>query len=218
MRTSAAAVAAQFELFELPASLADLKPRYNVSPTQNVAAVRMAADGRRTLDLLRWGLIPSWADDPAIGARMINARAETVAEKPSFRTALSRRRCLLPADGFYEWRKIGRQKQPCLFSLADGGLFAFAGLWETWRRGEQTIESCTLITTEANDVVRPCHDRMPVILAPADYGLWLDPALTQSPPLLSLLRPFPADAMTMREADVWVNSPTHEGPRCLGEP
>ena len=200
--------------FQLPeTSLFD--PRYNIAPTQSVAAVRAAASGPQ-LVFLRWGLIPSWATDPAIGNRLLNARCETVAEKPSFRSAFRQRRCLIPASGFYEWQKqeAGR-KQPYFIRPRDGDLFAFAGLWEHWHdpRGE-TIETCTILTTEANEVMRPLHDRMPVILRADDDACWLDP---RTPPdaLRSLFVPYPRERMEASPVGSWVSKPRHEGPRCL---
>ena len=170
LKTSPDALA---EHFEVPgfADL-DLSPRYNVAPSQPVAVVRPDSEGRpgRGVAMLRWGLIPAWADDPSIGYKMINARAETAADKPAYRSAFRKRRCLIPADSFHEWAKAGKHKQPWNFALPDGGPFAFAGLWETWTKGDGPVESCTLITTEANATVAPAHDRMPVILLPEEYG------------------------------------------------
>jgi putative SOS response-associated peptidase YedK len=174
----------------------DVEPRYNVSPTQPVLTIR-AADGIRTAAMLRWGLVPSWADDPKIGSRLINARADTVATKPSFRSAFKRRRCLIPADAFYEWQATGtKKKQPHCIRMKDKSPFAFAGLWEQWERDGQTLESCCIITTEANAVLEPIHDRMPVILPARDYDLWIDPAISEPGKLTPLLCPYPADQMT----------------------
>src|SRR5207245_756915 len=144
---------------------------------------------------LRWGLVPSWADDPDIGYRMINARAETVADKPAFRAAFRQRRCLLLADGFYEWKPVGKHKQPYHFRLRDGKPFAFAGLWEHWEGDDKRIESFTILTTTANEVVKPVHERMPVLLAPKDFERWLDPKKAGGPALLELLRPYPPELM-----------------------
>ena len=178
LRTPASAIAEQFSLLEVP----DLQPRFNIAPTQPVAVVRVdsplplgeaqgARFAQRELVFLHWGLVPSWADDPKIGNRMINARAETAAEKPSFRTAMRRRRCLIVADGFYEWKTVAKRRQPMFIHLRDGRPFAFAGLWESWEGADHSaLESCTILTTSANDLVRPIHDRMPVIIAPR--GLW----------------------------------------------
>ena len=155
----------------------NLRPRYNIAPTQTVPIVRQKDGGGRELALVRWGLIPSWAKEAGIGGRLINARAETVAEKPAFRGAFRKRRALVPADGFYEWRKRegDRPKQPLLVRRRDGQPFAFAGLWEHWRGPEGEVETCTILTTEANAALAPIHDRMPVILDPACYDRWLDP-------------------------------------------
>jgi putative SOS response-associated peptidase YedK len=194
----------------------DLTPRYNVAPTQHVAAVRLD-DGRRTLVPLRWGLIPPWARDPAgIGHSLINARAETVAEKPAFRSAFRSRRCLIPATGFYEWLATGaKHKQPYFTRMRDGRPFAFAGLWERWHGGEgEPVETCALLTTEANELVRPVHDRMPVILGPGDFAAWLDPR-TPADQLHALLRQYPAEAMEAGAVGRYVSNPRNEGPQCL---
>jgi putative SOS response-associated peptidase YedK len=207
------AVAVQFELPEVPA----LEPRYNIAPTQPVAAVRLAREtGNREFALLRWGLVPFWAKDPKIGSRMINARSETVGTKPAFRAAFRRQRCLVLGDGFYEWQKAQGGKQPHYIRLKDGSPFAFAGLWERWQGAEQgTIESCTLLTTEPNDLIRPLHNRMPVILHPQAYDLWLDSEVNDPQALQALLRPFPSEAMLAYPVSRWVNSPANDGPRCI---
>jgi putative SOS response-associated peptidase YedK len=160
LRTPTKDIVKAFGLTEAP----DLKPRFNIAPTQQVAAIRLDAEvGIRRLSLLRWGLIPSWAADPSIGYPMINARAESVAIKPAFRSAFKKGRCLIVADGFYEWKKVGKNKQPYFIRLKDDEPFAFAGLAEHWHRGEQTIDSATIITTEPNELMETIHDRMPVI-------------------------------------------------------
>jgi putative SOS response-associated peptidase YedK len=211
--TPAEVVAEQFQLIEVPS----LSPRYNVAPTQPVAAVRPSpGNGGRELVLLRWGLVPFWAKDPAIGSRMINARSETVAQKPAFRAAFRRRRCLVPADGFYEWQRQEQGKQPFYIRLDDEKPFAFAGLWEHWEGpDEATIDSCTVLTTEPNDLIRLLHNRMPVILAPKDYDLWLDPGVQEAELLQPLLRPYPSENMIAYPISTWVNSPTNEGPQCI---
>lgn len=188
--------------------------RFNLAPTQSVLVVRLS-QASRVCSLLRWGLIPSWANDPAIGSRLVNARAETVADKPAFRTAFQKRRCLVPADGFYEWRTDRGKKQPHLFSLSDNGLFAFAGLWEAKREGEQILETVSILTTEANEVVRPVHDRMPVILPREAEALWLDPGRNEPGQLQELLRPYPGASMTSRPVSTVVNSARNEGPACV---
>ncbi len=190
---------------------------YNIAPSRDVAAVRMAPEGRarRELALLRWGLVPSWAKDPAMGNRMINARVETAPGKPAFRSAFRRRRCLVPADGFYEWRKAGGRKQPYYVRMADGRPFAFAGLWEHWEGPGGDVSSCTLLTTDANDLLAPIHDRMPVIVAPGDYGRWLDPEAHDAAALLPLLRPYPPAGMVVFPVRTLVNSPATDDPRCI---
>jgi len=205
-------IAVQFSLLELPT----LVPRYNIAPTQAVAAVRMAIEGAaRELVMLQWGLVPFWAKDPQVGSRLINARSETVADKPAFREALRRRRCLVLADGFYEWQKLEGGKQPFFFRMRDGGTFGMAGLWERWVGPSGTIESCTLITTTANDLMRSVHDRMPVILPPRDHDLWLDRGIRQSELFLPLLRPFPSEAMMAHPVSRRVNSPENDDPQCI---
>lgn len=207
------AVAEHFQLTEIP----KLKPRYNIAPTQPVAAVRISPNtGDRELTFFNWGLIPRWAKDPTIGSRMINARSETAAEKPSFRVAFKYRRCLVPADGFYEWQKTNGQKQPVRIQMSDGGLFAFAGLWEHWASPDGSeIESCTLLTTEPNERLRTVHNRMPVILSPKDYDLWLDPGAQHPGEVQPLLRPYPAEEMAYYPVSTHVNDPRNEDPLCI---
>ncbi len=202
--------------FDLP-NLPPLEPRYNIAPSQPVPVVRRAADkAAREMVLVRWGLIPFWAQDPGIGTRLINARAETVAEKPAFREAFRRRRCLVVADGFYEWQKQDGQKQPFYIRMRDGRPFAFAGLWERWRGADDTvIESCTLLTTGPNELMRPLHNRMPAILRPQDYNLWLDPEVQRPDLLQAVLIPYPAQEMIAYPVSRWVNSPDHDDPRCI---
>jgi len=193
-----------------PAALA---PRYNIAPTQEVPIVR--AEATRELLLARWGLVPSWADDPAIGARLINARAETIAEKPAFRAAFKRRRCLVLADGFYEWQRVGARKQPYYIRRRDGRPFAFAGLWERWEAGGAAVTSCALITTTPNELIRPIHDRMPVILEQADLQRWLEPTLTDIVLLKAMLKPHRADALVAFPVSAAVNSPSHDSAACV---
>jgi putative SOS response-associated peptidase YedK len=208
------------ELFDLPETPV-LAPRYNIAPTQPVGIVRtQGADAQRAWDLVVWGLVPSWAKDPSMGARMINARAETVEEKPAFRAAFRRRRCLVPADGFYEWRKQGKAKQPYYITLQNGRPFAFAGLWEIWMAPDGSrLDSCTILTTVANELMQPIHDRMPVIVAPEDYTLWLgqgSDATAETLPLLrDLLHPYPAEQMAAMPVSKYVNSPQNEGVECI---
>jgi len=211
---SAQAIAEAFDLDEVPT----LPPRYNIAPTQLVGTVLQTPQQRdRQFRVLRWGLVPSWAKDPAIGNRLINARAETVAEKPSFRTALRYRRCLVIADGFYEWQRQNGNKQPFYFQLEHHQPFGFAGLWEHWENqatGEM-METCTILTTEANEVLSPVHDRMPVILPPEAYDRWLDPDLNQTAKLQPLLRPYPAEAMQSYPVSSLVNRASSDRPECI---
>ena len=198
-----------------------LSPRYNVAPTQEAAVVRVPKPGeKRRLDLLRWGLVPAWAEDPSIGNRLINARAETVAEKPSFKRSLQKQRCLVVADGFYEWRKDGKVKQPIWIHRTDGRPFAFAGLWASWRpkgapREEPPLETFTILTTAPNELMKPIHDRMPVILSPEHFGVWLDPAVSDPERLTPLLVPAPESGFETREVSRGVNSPAHDAPDCI---
>ncbi len=195
----------------------DSGPRYNIAPSQQAVIVR--AEQRPVLRNARWGLVPSWAKDPAIGHTLINARAETVSEKPSFKRAQESRRCLVPADGFYEWARKGSNKIPHRFTLKDGGLFSFAGLWETWRAPDGgSLESFTIVTTQANDLLKSVHDRMPVILRREDEPLWLDPKTGATAQVKGLLRPYPAEEMAAAEVSPLVNSPKNDGPDCLAAP
>lgn len=200
----------------------EAEARYNVAPTQEVAAVRVdQAGGGRRFVRLEWGLVPAWADDPAIGNRMINARAESAAEKPAFRTSFKRKRCLVLADGFYEWQKVeGGKKQPWYFRLESGEPFAFAGLWSSWNKGggdpeKGPIESCTILTTDANPLVGKVHHRMPVILDPAAYELWLDPSVEDRERLESALGPFDPARMIAYPVSTRVNSPANDDPSVI---
>jgi putative SOS response-associated peptidase YedK len=201
---------------------AELAPRYNIAPSQEVAVVPNKGEDR--LEFFRWGLIPFWAKDPKIGNRMINARAETLAEKPSFRAAYRRRRCLVLADGFYEWQKVPgrRTKTPYYLRMKSGAPFALAGLWETWSAPDgSVVPSCTVITTRPNALVKPIHNRMPVILPQEAYRQWLDPADQLPARLQPLLRPYPAEEMTAYPVSTLVNSPRNDLPDCIvasGEP
>ena len=201
------------EEFGVDASSIELAPNFNVAPTQGVAAV-LEEGGQRRLEVLRWGLIPPWADDPGIGSRMINARSETAPGKPSFRRAFRERRCLIPADGFYEWQRTNGAKQPYYIHMEDGRPFAFAGLWESWSKGEGEIRTCTILTTGANALVGEVHDRMPVILVHDAYDVWLDPA-SERDELTGLLAPYPEDEMEAYPVSRFVNSPSNNDPRCI---
>ncbi|PYS89593.1 MAG: hypothetical protein DMF64_17335 [Acidobacteria bacterium] len=209
-RTPAKKIAQKFGVEEVP----PLLERYNVAPAQVVLGIR-AGDGMREATFFKWGLVPRWAKDPAIGNKLINARAETVTEKPSFREAFLRQRCFIPADGFFEWARQGDRKQPLYFHLRDGEPFAIAGLWERWEGDGGPLETCTLLTTEANDLIAPYHDRMPVILKPEDYDRWLDAGARQAEILRPLLRPYPQEEMNAYAVSPLVNSPSNDGPRCI---
>lgn len=209
-------LATAFQLDSIPL----LEPRYNIAPTQPVSTmVATKEQPRPHYQLLRWGLIPSWAKNPAIGHRLINARSETVAEKPSFRAAFKRRRCLILADGFYEWQRQPDQKtkQPFHICLTDHRPFALAGLWEHWidSLSGSELQTCTILTTVANPLVQPIHNRMPVILAAEDYQPWLDPDYYNVADLQAMLRPFPETQMQAYPVSRAVNNPHHDGPDCL---
>lgn len=207
---SSASVAEGFGLGDAPS----LPPRYNIAPSQEVAAVRIPPEGSaKELVLLRWGLIPSWAKDPSIGNRMINARSETAAEKPSFRSAIRRRRCLVPANGFYEWKRTIGRKQPYFIGMRDRKIFAFGGIWEAWEgAGGEAVLSCALLTTGPNDLLRPIHDRMPVIIAPGDFDLWLSPEVQDPEAIAPLFQPFPPEEMTAYPVRTAVNNPKTDAP------
>ncbi len=203
-------------LFELP-YVPPLEPRYNIAPSQPVAAVRLdSKTGERSLDMLKWGLVPFWAKDPKIGNRLINARSETAAEKPAFRAAFRHRRCLVAADGFYEWQKLASGKQPFYVRLRDGGGFGIAGLWERWESEDgDRIDSCTLLTTDANDTLRPIHARMPVIVPPAKHRLWLDEGASDQRGLQEILKPLPDEELEAYPVSTTVNSPGNDGPELI---
>jgi putative SOS response-associated peptidase YedK len=202
------------EHFAFHAAKLSYTPRYNVAPSQPVLTLIDAQEHRA--GFLRWGLIPSWAKDPGIGDRMINARAETVAEKPSFRRALQKRRCLVLADGFYEWKKEGKKKTPMYIALKSHQPFGFAGLWETWKSPEgEPIHSCTIITTTPNSLMESIHNRMPVILPREAETRWLDRTVEDPQSLLSLLTPYPAEAMVAYPVSQLVNSPRNDTPVCI---
>ena len=203
------AVKAAFDLNEMP----DLPPRYNIAPSQDIAIIRAEPDGRH-LTLARWGLIPAWAKQADSGYSTINARAETVDSKPSFRAPFKHHRCLIPADGFYEWHEEGSIKIPHHITRKDGAPFALAGLWDQWKGPQGDVLSCTVIVTEANRFMKPLHDRMPVILAPQDYARWLDPTNHDAASLKSLLVPAPEDWLTEWPVSRTLNNPQHEGPEC----
>ena len=216
----------RFALYSDPFTLArrfeadappELSPRYNVAPSQNIPIVRDEGE-KRHFALARWGLIPHWAKDIKIGYSTINARAETVASKPAFRNAFRHRRCLIPADGFYEWQVIpgSKIKQPWFIVLVDREPMAFAGLWERWRSPEgKELESCSIIVTDANEIMRPIHDRMPVILAPCDWDAWLKPEAKDAGGLQGQLKPYSAEGMAAWPVSTKVNSPRNDSVECM---
>jgi len=212
---------ATFPWLNIPEGMA---PRYNIAPSQPVAVV--PNDGKNTLDFYVWGLVPFWAKDPKIGNRMINARAETLAEKPSFKSAFRRRRCLVLANGFYEWQrkpnasgsKSTGAKTPMYIKMTSGEPFAFAGLWETWNAPDGSrLISCNIITTEPNELVSQIHNRMPVILPTTAYQTWLDPHERAPSELSSLLKPYPSNQMVSYPVSKQVNNPTNDLPTCIQE-
>jgi putative SOS response-associated peptidase YedK len=195
----------------------ELAPRYNIAPTQNLPVVRATREGGgRELAVMRWGLIPSWAKDEKIGNKLINARSETAAEKPSFRSAMKSRRCLILADGFFEWAKIEGAKQPHYIHLKDHKPFVFAGLWERWSKDPEQgpVDSYTILTTSANEAIRPLHDRMPVILDPASHDLWLDPEVGAGE-VKDLLKPYADEAIEYEPVSRLVNNPRNDVPQCV---
>jgi putative SOS response-associated peptidase YedK len=208
--------AAIADLFEMP-DLPEILPRYNLAPTQESAVVRIVAPGGpRRLDRLRWGLVPYWAADLSIGNRLINARSESVAEKPAFRRSFRRQRCLVPTDGFYEWKRAGKLKQPYHIRRKDHLPFAFAGLWERWKNPEGSlVDTFTILTTDANDLLRPLHDRMPVILDRKDFALWLDPQVNDPERLQPLLLPAPGEALETVPVTRSMNSPAYDAADCI---
>lgn len=215
LKTTAQAIREQFLVEQ---GLHELEPHYNIAPSMGIASVRMAENKKtRVLTLMQWGLIPAWAKDPAIAHKMINARAETVAEKPSFRGPFRHHRCLIPADGFYEWKKLdGGGKQPYFVKRLDEKPFALAGLWSLWTPPDGSeLESCTIITTNANELMEEIHDRMPVILKEKDFSAWLDPDNQNPKVLKEFLKPYPAEEMEAYPVSTLVNKPQNDSPDCL---
>jgi len=203
-------LAAHFDLSEAVA----FPPNYNIPPSQQIPAVRVM-DGKRVLSLMRWGLIPHWAKDEKIGYKLINARSETVFDKPAFREAIKKRRCLIPASGFYEWKKSEKMKQPYFVNLYEQDIFSFAGLWEVWHRSEkEVVVSCSILTTEANEIMTPIHNRMPSIIAPEHYDAWLRPD-ARPDDLSQLLQPFQAAKMKTYPVSQAVNNPKNNSAACL---
>jgi putative SOS response-associated peptidase YedK len=194
----------------------DWSPRYNIAPTDLIPTVRQhPIKPVRKLSLMRWGLIPYWAKDPSVGFKMINARSETAATRPVFRDALISRRCLIPGDGFYEWKKLPKARQPYCFTLLDESIFAFAGLWDRWKdSGGNIVETCSILTTTPNELAARVHDRMPVILPPDDYDLWLDPGFKDAKEVSELLKPYRASLMKAYPVSTHVNAVKNDDPQC----
>jgi putative SOS response-associated peptidase YedK len=209
-------IAAHFDITEV----IEWTPRYNIAPTQQIPTVRQnPVEPRREFTTMRWGLIPYWAKDASMGFSTFNAQSESAADKPAFREPMKKRRCLIPGDGFYEWQKLGpKEKQPYNFGLVDDGLFAFAGLWDRWRNPEgETIETCTILTTQPNALVTGIHNRMPVILKPEDYELWLDPGVNDAERVTELLKPLDAGLMRKYPVSARVGQVKNEDAECAKE-
>jgi len=204
------------EYFNSVSGEEDWAPRFNIAPTQPVPVIRQnPKEPIRELSLVRWGLIPSWAKDPSVAATMINARSETASTKPAFRDALKSRRCLIPADGFYEWVRTGKVRQPYCFEVNEGKLFAFAGIWDRWKDASgKTIETCSILTTTANAVTAAVHDRMPVILDPDGYDLWLDPGMRDVRAASELLKPYDARLMRSYPISTRINHVANDDAEC----
>lgn len=194
----------------------DLPPRYNIAPSQQIAVVRQQNGGDRELTFLQWGLIPSWSKDPAIGYKMINVRSETVHEKPSFKQVFLARRCIIPASGFYEWEKVGKEKVPHYIHLRDGDVMSLAGLWERWKSPEgKELETCTILTTAANSLIKNVHDRMPVILHRAESDIWLNREIDDINRLTELFHPYPSDQLEEYVVTKAVSSPSNDSSECI---
>ena len=212
LKAPARQVAQEFDL----AAVAEIAPRYNIAPTQLIATVLAGSDGSRTVRDMQWGLLPPWSRDPRDGGRMFNARSETVAEKPAFREAFAARRCLVPADGFYEWRRQGRDRQPFYFAAADGRLLALAGIWARWEHpGGDVVESCSILTTAANALMSPIHHRMPVIIPAPQRQRWLTTPAAEAAHLVPLLTPAPAEVLHRHAVSSQVNRVGHDGPELI---
>ena len=193
---------------------AGLGPRYNIAPSQQIPIIRDTDKGHE-LKLVKWGLIPHWSKEPDTKYATINARRESVAEKPSYRKAFKTQRCLIPANGFYEWKVINGHKVPHYFSMRSGEVFAFAGMWDRWEGDENTLESCSIIVMPANEIIKPVHQRMPAIIAPAHYDLWLDTRITEKDEIMAYLNSAPSNQLQCYPVSPWVNSPQHDDERCI---
>jgi putative SOS response-associated peptidase YedK len=194
----------------------ELECRYNIAPTQEVLAVRQDAAGERYLSAVSWGLVPHWAKELSIGSKMINARCESVFEKPSFRQAIRTRRCIVPASGFYEWATIADGRIPHYITMQDGSPFSFAGIWESWADPDgHAVETCAILTTAANGLIETIHDRMPVILHPTEFDLWLDRTVNDQYELKRVFQPYPSDVMQIWPVSLVVNNSRHESSECI---
>ena len=191
-----------------------LNPRYNVAPSQQIPIIR-DMDTRHEMVLAKWGLVPNWSNEPKTKYSTINARIESVAEKPTYRTPFKRRRCLIPADGFYEWKVVNGHKIPHHIRMRNDSVFAFAGLWDHWERGDDSIESCTIIVMPANEIMKPLHERMPAIIAPTHFDLWLDSRVTDKDEIMQLLNSALSSNLKAYPVSPWVNSPRHDDERCI---
>ena len=206
------AIRRHFRLSFLPVGL---RPRYNIAPRQQGPIVRASPEGGRELVLMRWGLVPRWSKEPKVSYSTINAMAETVHLKPAYRAAFRRRRCLVPASGWYEWEETPPGRRPWFFKPKAGDLLAFAGIWERWGEGEEAFDSYSVIVTEANELAKPIHQRMPVVLSPEDYDFWLDPAVTEPEALRPLLAPCPSEWLEAHPVSARVNSPQNDEPALI---
>lgn len=191
-----------------------LKPRYNIAPSQDIPIVR-DTDSGRTLSMAQWGLVPHWWKEPKNKYSTINARIETVAEKPTYRTSFKQQRCLIPADGFYEWKSVNKKKIPHYIRMRDGGVFAFAGLWDHWEGKDQVFDSCSIIVMPANEIMKQLHERMPAIIAPAHYDAWLDSRMSDKEEIMGYLNSAPSSQLKPYPVSPWVNSPKHDDVRCI---
>lgn len=194
--------------------LLELKPRYNIAPSQDIPVIRKT-DTVREMSMARWGLVPGWSKESRSKYSTINARIESVAEKPAYRTPFKRQRCLIPADGFYEWKQLDGNKVPHHIRMRDSCVFAFAGLWDRWEASDDIIESCTIIVMPSNEVMQPIHERMPAIIAPAYYDCWLDSGVTDKQEIMQCLTSAPSSQLTAYPVSTWVNSPGNNGERCI---
>jgi len=203
------------EAFNLPIEdMLGLSPRYNIAPSQDIPIIRDTEDGHELI-LAQWGLIPHWSKEPKTEYSTINARIETIAEKPTYRTPFKSRRCLIPADGFYEWKVVNGHKIPHYIHMRKGGVFAFAGIWNRWEGDGMALDSCSIIVMPANEVMKPIHERMPAIIAPAHYDLWLDQRMTEKDEIMGYLNTAPSSSLKFYPISPWVNSPQHDDERCI---